>query len=96
MVDSKCAQEAFDALDKQYVAHIKPLKFAWIQANRVNSRDVYEVMTPDQQDEIKRRLAGYPEYITPLAEAWWRERGYGVTWPDDDSQPMNVYKLAAD
>ncbi len=31
--------------------------------------------------------------IGPVAEAWWKERGYGCVWPEDDSEPMKVYEL---
>ncbi len=81
------------ALSTEYETYIKGLKVEWISKNRLDSKDVYEVMRPEQQAEVRRRLVQWDHYICPLAEAWWSQRGYGVLWPANNSQPMKIYKL---
>jgi len=81
------------ALNTEYETYIRKLRAEWLAKNRPRSRDVYEVMRPEEQAEVHRCIARWQDYVTPLAEAWWKERGYGVVWPDDDSKPMRVYKL---
>jgi len=85
----------FDVLDQEYRAYIDKLKTEWLQHNRMRSQDVYEVMRPQEQAEVHRRMDQWKRYVTPLAEAWWKEHGYGVVWPDDDSKPIQVHKLKA-
>lgn len=46
-----------------------------------------------EREEVQRRIRQWQMYITPFAEAWWKERGYEVFWPDDSSKPMQVRKL---
>ena len=86
-------QAAVATLNKEYERYIRNLQAEWLSRNRVDSRDVYEVMRPHERAEVHNRIAEWGRYITPLAEAWWRERGYGVIWPDENSQPMQVYPL---
>ena len=88
-------QSDINTLNREYELYIRDLRAEWLSRNRVNSNDVYEVMRPGQRAEVRSRIAEWARYITPLAEAWWKERGYGVSWPTDDSQPMQVYPLAA-
>lgn len=84
-----------DALNKQFEAYIRKLRVEWIAKNRVHSQDVYEVMRPEEQARVRGIAAQWPKYITPLAEAWWSARGYGLTWPNDDSQPVKIHKLSS-
>lgn len=94
-------QAKFDALDKEYRGHINKLKADWLAKNpaRVTrdifgvQKDVYEVMCPHDRAEVHGVIARWKDYITPIAEAWWKERGYAVVWPNDDSEPMKLYKL---
>ena len=89
------SQAEFEALDKEYRAYIGTLQAAWLAQNRMHSKDVYEVMRPEMRAQVHQRIAQWGTYITPFAEAWWKARGYAVTWPVDDSKPMQVYKLEA-
>lgn len=89
------AQTEFDALNNEYGAYITELRTNWLTQNRVESGGVYEVTRPEERAKVHRRIAQWGRYITPLAEAWWKERGYGVIWPAHDSEPMKVYKLEA-
>ena len=89
------ARTELDVLYGEYRAYIDRLKADWLSQNRVNSRDIYEVMSPEEQAQVHQSIAQWGRYVTPLAEAWWRERGYGITWPTDDSEPMRLHKLGA-
>lgn len=86
-------QEEFDALDKEYREYICRLRSEWILQNRVHSNDVYEVMRPEEQARVHSRIDQYKRHITPIAEAWWKKRGFRVVWPDDDSMPMKLHKI---
>lgn len=86
-------QTEFVTLDQEYKKYISELSTKWNRNNRVDSRDVYEVMRPEQQEEVHRRIAQWSYYITPLAEAWWKKLGYEVVWPNDNAKPMKVRKL---
>lgn len=84
-----------ETLWREFKAYVDALKTAWLRDNRIDSKDVYEVMRPEDQQRVRGRITQWEAYITPLAEAWWKERGYGVIWPDDNSKPMHIQRLAA-
>ncbi len=86
-------QSEFDALNKEYETFIHHLQANYLSQNKVDSKDVYEVMHPNDRAKVDGVIVSWAKYITPLAEAWWKERGCGVIWPDDNSKPMQVYKL---
>ncbi len=83
------------ALNEEYITYIERLRAAWLTENRVHSRDVYEVMRQEERDKVHACIARWAVYVTPFAEAWWKERGYGVSWPEDNSEPMKIFKLEA-
>lgn len=78
---------------RAFRAYVDNLKNTWVVQHRIDSRDVYELMAPLERERVDVMIAQWSRYITPLAEAWWQERGYRVVWPDDNSQPMEVFKL---
>ena len=84
-----------EALGKEYKAYIAGLRRTWLAENRFHSRDVFEVMAPAEQKEVRRRIDQWALHVTPLVEEWWRQRGYGVAWPAHSSEPMKVFKLAS-
>ena len=86
-------QAKVDALNAEYKAYVDRLRAKWTRQNRVDSNDVFEVMHPSEREEVYRVITRWAAYITPLAEAWWRRRGYGVIWPDDNSKPMKLCRL---
>lgn len=90
---NKSEQVELGVLSKEYRVYIKGLRAGWRAKNQVKSRDVYELMSEIERSQVSYRIAKWARYITPLAEAWWRERGYRVEWPDDDSKPMKVFKV---
>jgi len=54
---------------------------------------VEEMLEIWKEEIVHQRMAQWARYVTPFAEAWWKERGCGVKWPDDNSKPMQVFKL---
>jgi hypothetical protein len=87
------SSNTIDALNKEYEVYINDLRYRWLKKNRVYSKNVLEVMDSFERELVEKCIARWEEYITPLAEVWWKKRGYGVIWPDDNSKPMKVYKL---
>jgi hypothetical protein len=95
VAEAEPTQAEINVLNDEYKAYIDRLRVAWLAENRVHSRDVYEVMRPEDQRRVHARIAQWATYVTPFAEAWWKERGFGVIWPDDNAEPMRIYKLVA-
>lgn len=85
--------EEFKALEREFTKYINKLKSEWCSRNRVESRDVFEVMRPNEQAKVYNHIAQWEKYITPIAEAWWKERGFGIIWPEDNSKPAEYYVL---
>ncbi|MEK7462178.1 MAG: hypothetical protein AAB618_01230 [Patescibacteria group bacterium] len=83
----------FPNLSKEYRVYIDNLKRKWLAKNRYDSRDVYEIMPAWERSKVQGRIRQWGDYITPLAEAWWGERGYRIEWPTDDSKPVRLFKL---
>lgn len=69
MSGTTCTQQDVDVLNGEYKAWVENLKREWLSRNRIDSKDVYEVMRPHQRAEVHRRMAQWSDYITPLAEA---------------------------
>lgn len=88
-------QKEFETLNDEYRKYIEDEKRKWLPHNQVNSTRVYEVMYPFEQEEVEGKISAWSRYITPLAEAWWKQRGWGVVWPPDgdNTKSMQVYKL---
>jgi hypothetical protein len=78
---------------REFRAYVDDLKRKWSSGMRVDSKDVYEVMSARDRERVDNIIDAWGRYITPFAEAWWKERGYGVVWPDDNKEPMQVHKL---
>lgn len=76
-----------------YQAYVTKLRTAWLTENRSRSKGVFEVMSQTDKDEVRRIMARWEAYITPLAEAWWKERGYGIVWPTDNALGEQYFKL---
>lgn len=86
--------ETFKSLCEEFKLYIDELKTKWNGDNRPPQfRDVYEVLRPDERKQIEDHINHWGIYIKPIAEAWWKERGYEVNWPDDNSKPVGYYKL---
>jgi len=50
-------------------------------------------MNERNREEVDNIIAIWGRYITPLAEAWWEERGYRVVWLNNNSKPIQLHKL---
>ena len=93
-MDKPKEQIEFESLDAEYQPYIKKLRADWLFENKAPEfKEVYEVLHPDDRAKVDQHIVNCQNYIVPFAEAWWGERGYGVVWPDDDSKPMQLYKL---
>lgn len=86
-------QNDFDVLNREYKEYIEGLKRKWVPKNQVHSKDVFEVMDRFDREKVEQKMKDWERYITPLAEDWWKDRGYGVIWPDDNTKPMQVLLL---
>jgi len=86
-------QKEFEALNKEYLLYVTRLRRNWLRHNQVESKNVYEVMRPDERAKVEEKIPALAKYITPLTEAWWKQRGWGVIWPEGNSKTMQVYKL---
>lgn len=87
-------QEEFRILDQEYTLYIKGIQEDWLKKNRPRIKDVYEVMSPREHEEVERCMAQCAAYITPIAEAWWEKRGFRCIWPKENSkEPMKVCRL---
>jgi hypothetical protein len=93
MINPAQEHAALAALKHEYEAYIKPIRSAWLAENRDRSNEVYEVMRPEDRERVHGIMARWEQHATVLTEAWWKERGYGVVWPDDNSKPMKVFRL---
>jgi len=86
-------QEEFRILDQEYTLYIKGIQEDWLKKNRPRIKDVWEVMSKPEHEKVRQCMAQCAAYITPIAEEWWKKRGFGCIWPKDDSAPMQVYEL---
>jgi hypothetical protein len=93
MEQNTAPEDDLEELFRQHRSYIEDLQRKWLVGKRSRSRDVYEVMSPADREEVHQTIRAWGRYIEPIAEAWWRERGYGVIWPEDNTKPMQVYKL---
>lgn len=86
--------KTFESLCKEFEIYISELKTKWKGDNSPPQfKDVYEVLRPDQRKQVDDHINNWDRYVTPIAEDWWKERGYGVNWPDDTSKPVGYYRL---
>jgi hypothetical protein len=91
-------QKEFQAYNLEYTEYIGQLKSEWLSKNRRRSNgfggsDLYETMSEQEREKVHNTMDQWPKYITPFAEAWWKERGYGVIWPENNSETMKLYLL---
>ena len=89
---STYAQAEFDVVCKEWDAHLEQIRRTWRDQNQMIN--VFEVMSTEEKKEVQRRLEEWSRSITPIAEEWWKSRGYEVIWPADNTQPMTFRKIA--
>jgi hypothetical protein len=88
------ATQRFKRLNIEFYQYVETLRKEWLLKNQGYPGKVYETMSPKEQAEVQDKIMAWREYITPLAEAWWQERGYELFWPEDDSTPVQLFELA--
>jgi hypothetical protein len=86
-------QKDRETLSEEYKEYIQKVKADWFPSNKPKINGLYELMSADQHKQVENFRKRWADYITPLAEAWWKKHGYGCVWPEDDSDPMQIYKL---
>lgn len=84
----------FERLHSAWVEHAENLRVAWLNKNNRmrNHPDCYEVMRDSDRKEVHDILHNWDAYITPIAEEWWKVRGYTVQWPKDNKDPVGYIK----
>lgn len=82
-----------DTLMREFIAYSENVRSEWDRKNRPQFKNVWEVMSDFEREQVNRVIADWAAYIGPLADAWWKERGYKVIWPNDNSKPMQYEKL---
>ena len=93
MSENLSEQKEFEILCKEHKEHIENIRLSWLKNNQVKSDRVYEVMYPHEQTKVHEKISEWDRYITPISEAWWKQRGYGVVWPKNNIDPVGYYKL---
>lgn len=88
-VNSKSVRE----LDMEYQQFIAAERVKWNAENHIHSNNVWETMYEFEREACRSLVKKWEYHITPISEKWWKDRGYGVIWPEDNKDPMKVYKL---
>ncbi len=76
------AQE-FQTLHAQYEEEMTSLRHAWLLQNNPfrNHPDCYEVMRESDRRGVAGVITSFEAYMTPIAEKWWKDRGWTMEWP---------------
>lgn len=92
-------QAEIDALNGQYKVFIDRCRRQWLQKNNkppsfsmFGGGGLYE-LDPEERARVDRVIRNWGKHITPIAERWWRRRGFGIRWPDKSSDPCQFFKL---
>ncbi len=90
------SQEKFAEYSREFERYINTLRQEWLTKHRIKFGNVvYETMNQEERERVNSVIRSWGVYITPLAESWWKERGYGMTWPEDDTEPVEIFPLKA-
>ena len=81
-------------LNEEYKTYIEGLKAKWLKENNHPPQQwtLYE-LDAKERARVDGVIHGWEQYVTPLAERWWRRRGFGIRWPEKSSDPCQIYKL---
>jgi hypothetical protein len=84
----------FTALQAEYQEHMEELRFEWVRQNNTmrNHPDCYEVMRDQDRERVHGVMQSYNAYITPIAEKWWKDRGWTIQWPTADESRCSYTK----
>ena len=87
-------QDEVKALMPQFKRLIERLRTRWLQKNNhpPAGEGLYEL-----DEQARKRVDGvirrWEEIVTPIAERWWKHRGFGIKWPEKSSETCKIYKL---
>jgi hypothetical protein len=81
-------------LSKEYKKYAEEEKRNWMRQNGLPMKVLYPLMDRQQRKRADDLRKKWSEHITRLAEEWWKKRGYGCIWPENDYAPMQTYKLS--
>ena len=82
----------FRRLHARYADIITRLRIIWVAKNKPHSENVWEVMHDSEKREVELVIHMWDRYVTPLAEAWWKRRGYTIHWPENNNEPCRYSK----
>jgi hypothetical protein len=84
----------FHVLQAEYTEHMESLKHAWLRENNTmrGHPECYEVMRDKDRQQVHSVMRSYHSYITPIAEKWWKDHGWTIHWPKDNSDPCQYTK----
>ena len=89
-------QAEINDLKEKYKNFIERLKRKWLRNNNHPPKvwRLYESDTEERQ-RVDGVIRNWELYVTPIAEKWWRRRGFGIRWPEKSSDPCQIYQLEA-
>lgn len=87
-------QAAISTLNQEYKNFVERLRRRWLRDNNRRPKEwrLYEIDAEERQ-RVDRVILGWEHYMTPIAERWWKRRGFGIRWPEKSSDPCQIYKL---
>lgn len=87
-------QTDISALNKEYKKFIERVQKRWLRDNNRPTKEwrLYE-LDAEERRRVDGVIHGWEQYVTPVAERWWKRRGFGIRWPEKSSDPCQIYKL---
>lgn len=87
------SQAGIDALNKRYTTFIERLRRRWLRENNRPPKvwRLYELDAEERQ-RVDGVIRNWENFVTPIAERWWKRRGFDIVWPEKSSDPCQVYK----
>ena len=85
-------EQEFRTLHKQYEEYVRNERSAWLARAQLRFKNVYEVMSEAERRDVQQCMFEWEYYITPLAEAWWKERGWTIHWPSKNTDGCRFTK----
>jgi hypothetical protein len=81
------------SLEAEYKAYCEMLYKGWEHENPMPRHEKFPWNVDWVFDKAEEWTADWKAFITPLAEAWWRERGYRLIWPAYGRGPCDLKPL---
>ena len=95
MANSVKLIQEFNELQEQYQTEMEKLKPQWLRKNNSfkNHPDCYEVMREHDRKDVDGVIKSFEAYMTPIAEEWWKKRGWKLHWPTESESRCMYTKL---